>query len=192
MSDSLPPHGLQHTRLPCPSPTTGAYSNSCPSSQWCHPTISFSVVPLSSCLQSFPASGSCQMSQSFMPSGQSIGVSASASVIPMNVQGWFPLGSTGLIYLVSKDHEKGPQERREQRKVKVVPILKQSRNGHRHCLSSLQPVPQMHFTVKQEAPGQGTAFKRCQIWRKLVSTNQVPDGGISDSQWTLSLITRSL
>ena len=102
MSYSLQPQGLQHARLPSPSPTTGAYLNSCPSSQWCHPTISFSVVPLSSCLQTFPASGSCQMSQSFMPSGQSIGVSTSASVFPMNIQDWFPLGWTGWISLQSK------------------------------------------------------------------------------------------
>ena len=89
VSNSLWPHGLQHTRLPCPSPTPGACSNSCPLSQWCHPTISSSVVPLSSCLEPFPASGSFQMSQFFTPGGQSIGVSASASVLPMNIQDWF-------------------------------------------------------------------------------------------------------
>ena len=96
------PHGLQHARLPCPSPTPRAYSNLCPLSQWCHPTISSSVVPFSSCLQSFPASGSCQMSQFFASDGQGIGVSASASVLPMNIQGWFPLGLTGWISLQSK------------------------------------------------------------------------------------------
>ena len=101
VSDSLWPHGLQHTRLPCPSPTPGAYSNSCPSSQWCHPTISSSVIPFSSCLQSFPASGSFSMSQFFTSSGQSIRVSASASVLPMNIQDWFPLGLTGLISWLS-------------------------------------------------------------------------------------------
>ena len=100
-SDSLQPHGLQHTRLPCPSPTSRAYSNSCPLSRWCHPTISFSVIPFS-CLQSFPASGSFQMSQLFASGGQSIGASASASVLPMNIQDWFPLGWTGLILLQSK------------------------------------------------------------------------------------------
>ena len=88
MSDSLRPHGLQHTRPLCPSPTPGAYSNSCPSSQWCHPTISSSVIPFSSQLQSFPASRSFQMSQLFTSGGQSIGVSASASVLPMNIQDW--------------------------------------------------------------------------------------------------------
>ena len=85
MYNSLRPHGLQHTRLPCPSPTPGVYSNSCPLSQWYHPTISFSVVPFSSYLQSFPGSGSFQMSQFFASGGQSIGVSASASVLPMNI-----------------------------------------------------------------------------------------------------------
>ena len=92
-------HGLQHARLPCPSSTPGACSSSCPLSQWCHPTISSSVVPFSSCLQSFPASGSFPMSQFLVSGGQSIGVSASASVLPMTIQGWFPLGWTGLISL---------------------------------------------------------------------------------------------
>ena len=102
MSNSLGPHGLQHARLPCPSPTPRACSNSCPSSQWCHPTISSSVVPFSSCLQSFPASGSFPMSQFFASGGQSTGVSASASVLPVNIQDWFPLGLTGWISLQSK------------------------------------------------------------------------------------------
>ena len=94
-SDSLWPHGLQHTMFPCPSPTPKACSNSCPSSQWCHPTISSSVVPSSSCLQSFPASGSFPVSQFFAPGGRSIGVSASASVLPMNSLDWSPLGLVG-------------------------------------------------------------------------------------------------
>ena len=102
MSDSLWPHGLQHTRLPCPSPTPGAYSDSWPLSWWWHPTISSSVAPFSSCLQSFPASGSFQMSQFFTSGGQSIGASASASILPMNIQDWFPLGWTGWISLQSK------------------------------------------------------------------------------------------
>ena len=96
MSNSLRPHGLQYTRLTCPSQTPRAYSNSCPLSQWCHPTISSSVVSFSSRLQSFPASGSFQMSQFFASGGQSIGVSASASVLPMNIQDWFPLGWTAV------------------------------------------------------------------------------------------------
>ena len=102
VSDFLWPHGLQHARLPCLSPTPGVYSNWCPLSQWCHPTISSSVVPFSSRLQSFPASGSFPMSQVFALGGQSIGVSASASLLPMNIQGWFLLGLTGWIFLQSK------------------------------------------------------------------------------------------
>ena len=90
MSDPLRPHGLQYARLPCPSPIPGAYSNSCPLSQWCHPTISSSDVPFSSHLQSFPVSGSFPMSQFFTAGGQSIGVSASASVLSMNIQMWKP------------------------------------------------------------------------------------------------------
>ena len=92
VSDSLWPHELQHASLPCPSPAPGVYSNSCPSSQWCHPTISSSVIPFSSHLKSFLASGSFPMNQFFTSGGQSIGVSASASVLPMNMQDWFPLG----------------------------------------------------------------------------------------------------
>ena len=99
VSNSLRPHRLQHARLPCPSPTPRACSNSCPLSQWCHPTISSSVLPFSSHLQSFPASGSFPMSQFFPSGGQNIGVSASASVLPMNIRDWFPLGLTGLILL---------------------------------------------------------------------------------------------
>ena len=93
---------MQHARLPCPSPTPGVYSNSCPSSQWCHPTISFPVVPFSFSLQSFPTSGDFPVSQFFTSGGQSIGVSASASVLPVNIQDWFPLGLTSWISLQSK------------------------------------------------------------------------------------------
>ena len=100
VSESLRPHGLQHTRLPCPSPSW-AYSNSCPLSQWWHPTISSSVISFSFCLQSFPASGSFPMSQFSASGGQSFGVSSSASVFPMNIQDWFPLGCTGSISLQS-------------------------------------------------------------------------------------------
>ena len=102
MSDSLQPHGLQLARLPCPSPTPRAYSNLCPSSQWWHPTISSSVIPFSPSLKFFPASGSFPMSQFFTCGGQRIGVSASASVLPMNIQDWFPLRLTSLISLKSK------------------------------------------------------------------------------------------
>ena len=103
MSGSLWLHGLQHIRLPCPSPTPGVYPNSCPLSWWCHPTISSSVVPFSSCPQSFPGSGSFPMSQRFASGGQSIGISASTSVLPVNTQDWSPLGRTGWISLQSKE-----------------------------------------------------------------------------------------
>ena len=102
MSDSLRPHGPQQARPPCPTPSTRVYPNSCPSSQWCHSTISSSVVSFSSCPQSFPASGSFQMTQFFTSGGQSIGVSASASILPRNTQDWSPLGWTGWISLQSK------------------------------------------------------------------------------------------
>ena len=102
MSVSLRPHESQHARPPCPSPTSGVYSNSCPSSQWCHPVISSSVVPFSSCPQSLPSSGSFPMSELFTWGGQSTGVSASASALPMNTQDWSPLGWTGWISLQSK------------------------------------------------------------------------------------------
>ena len=104
VSDSLWPHGLQHARLPCPSSTHRAHSNSCPliSGRWCHPTISSSVIPFSSCLWSFPAPVTFQISQLFASGGQITGVSASTSVLPMNIQDWFPLGLTSWIFLQSK------------------------------------------------------------------------------------------
>ena len=102
MSDSLWHHGLWHVRPPCPSQIPRVYSNSCPFSWWFHPTLSSSVVPVSSCLQSFTSSGFFQMSQFFTTGGQLIRVSASASVLPMKIQGWFPLGWTGWISLKSK------------------------------------------------------------------------------------------
>ena len=105
---TLQPHGLHHARPPCPSPTLGVYPNSCPLSQWCHSTISFSVVPFSSHLQSFPASGSFQMSQLFASGGQSIGASASTSVLPMDTQDWSPLGWTDWISLQSKGLSRSP------------------------------------------------------------------------------------
>ena len=106
LSDSLQHHGLQHARPPCPSPTPRVYLNSSPLSWWWHPTISSSVIPFSSCLQSFPESGSFQMSQFFASGGQSTGVSASASDLPMNIQDWSPLGWTGWIFLQSKGHSR--------------------------------------------------------------------------------------
>ena len=102
VSESLWPYGLQHARLPCLLPIPGVYSNSCPLSWWCHPTTSSSIIPFSSHLQSFSASGSFPVSQFFSSGGQSIGVSASASVLPMNIQDWFPLGRTCWISLQSK------------------------------------------------------------------------------------------
>ena len=102
VSDSLQPHELQHTRPPCPSPTPGVYPNSCPSSRWCHLAISSSVVPFSSCPQSLPASGSFPVSQLFAWGGHSIGVSASASILPMNPQDWSPLERTSWISWQSK------------------------------------------------------------------------------------------
>ena len=102
VSDSMRPHELQNARPPCPSPTPGVYPNSCPLSPWCHLTISSSVISFSSCLQSFPASGSFPMSRLFTSDGQIIGVSASASVLPVTIQDWFPLVWTGWISLQSK------------------------------------------------------------------------------------------
>ena len=102
VSDSLRPHELQHTSPPCPSPTAGVYPNPCPLSQWCHLIISSSVLPFSSCLQSFPASGSFQVSQLFASGGQSTGISVSATDLPMNTQDWSQLGWTGWISLQSK------------------------------------------------------------------------------------------
>ena len=106
ISDSLWPHGQHHTRLPCPSPSPGVCSNSCTLSRWCHPIMSSSAIPFSSCLQSFPASGSFLRSRLFASGGQSIGTSASGSVHPMNIQSWFPLGLTGWISLQSKVHSR--------------------------------------------------------------------------------------
>ena len=105
MSEYLRSHGWQHARLPCLSPSPGACSHSCPLNQWCHPTISSSVIPFSSCLQSFLASGSFPISWLFTLSGQSIGVSASASVLPMNIQDWFPLGLTNQSILVRRSRK---------------------------------------------------------------------------------------
>ena len=102
MSNSLRHHESQHARPPCPSPTPGVYSNSCLLTWWCHPTISSPVIPFSSCLQSFPESGSFPVSQFLASGGQTIGASASASALPMNIQDWSPLGLNGLLFLQSK------------------------------------------------------------------------------------------
>ena len=108
MSNSSGPHGPQHARPPCLSPTSRVYSNSSPLSWWCHPTISSSVIPFSSCLQSFPASGSFPMSRFLASDGQSIGVLASASVLPMNIQNWFPLGWPDLLAVQGESQESSP------------------------------------------------------------------------------------
>ena len=105
MFNFLGNHGMQHARPPCPTPISGVYSNTCPLSQWCHPTISSSVAPFSSCPQSFPASGSLSMSQLFTSGSQNNGASASSSVLAMNIQGWFPLGLTGWISLQSRNSQ---------------------------------------------------------------------------------------
>ena len=122
VSDSLQPHGLQHTRLLCPSPTPRAYPNSCPLSQWWHPIISSSVVPFSSWPQSFPASGSFPMNQLFTSDSQSIGVSASTSILPMNTQDWSPLGWTALISLAVQGTLKSLLQHRSSK----APILQHS------------------------------------------------------------------
>ena len=135
MSSSLCLHGMQHARLPCPSPTPRVYSNSCPLSQWCHPTISSSVVPFSSCLQSFPASGSFQMGQLFsghLTSGQNIGVSASASGLAMNIQDWSPLGWTGWISWQSKGLSRVFSNTTVQKHQFFVPQLSSQSNSHIH------------------------------------------------------------
>ena len=118
MSNALWPHGLQHTRLPCPSPTPKACSNSCPSSQWCHPTISSSDIPFSSCLRSFPGSGSFPMSQFFSSGGQNTGVLASASVLPMNI--WLTIPSLILITLLHRLKNWDPKIPKLHRTIKIT------------------------------------------------------------------------
>ena len=130
--DSLRPRELQHARPPCPSPTPGVYSNSCPSSQRCHPAISSSVVPFSFCPQSLQASGSFPMSQLFAWGGQSIGVSASASVLPMNTQDWSHLGWTGLISLQSKGLSRGFSNTTVQKRQIFCAQLSSQSNSHIH------------------------------------------------------------
>ena len=132
VSDSLRPHESKHARPPCPSQIPAVYSNSCPLSRWCHPAISSSVCPFSSCPQSLPASGSFQMSQLFTWGGQSTGVSASASVLPMNIQDWPPLGWTGWISLQSKGLSKSVlQQHSTKHQFSGTELLSQS-NSHIH------------------------------------------------------------
>ena len=139
VSDSLRPHESQHARPPCPSPTPGVYPNSCPLSQWCHPAISSSVVPFSSCSQSLPASGSFPMSQLFAWCGQSTGVSASASVLPMNTQYWSPLWWTGWISLQSKGLSKVFSNTTVQKHKFFSAQLSSQPNSHIHTSSLKKP-----------------------------------------------------
>ena len=138
-SDSLQTHESQHTRPPCPSPTPGVYPNSCPSSRWCHPAISSSVVPFSSCPQSLPASGSFPVSQLFAWGGQSTGVSASASVLPMNTQDWSPLGWTGWISLQSKGLSRVFSNTRVQKHQFFGAQLSSQSNSHIHTWPQEKP-----------------------------------------------------
>ena len=133
------PHGLQHTRLPCPPPTPGVHPNPCPLSQWCHPTISSSVVPFSSCLQSFPASGSFQMSHFFTSGGQSTGASASASVLPMNIQDWFPLGWTGYPCSPRDSQESSPTPQFTSSNSSALSLLHSNSHIHTWLLEKLHP-----------------------------------------------------
>ena len=147
MSDSLRPHESQHARPPCPSPTPRVYSDSCPSSRWCHPAISSSVMPFSSCPQSLPASGSFPMSQLFTQGGQSTGVSASVSVLPMNTQDWSPLGWTGWISLQSKGLSRVFSNTTVQKHQFFGTQLSSQSNSHIHTwpLEKPQPWPDRPF-----------------------------------------------
>ena len=154
MSDSLWSHGLQHIRPPCPSPTPGVYSNSCPLSQWCHPTISFSVVPFSSHLQSFSTSGSFQMSRFFASDGQSIGALASASILPMDTQDWSPLGWTGWISFCPGDsQESSPTPQFKSINSSVLSFL------YSPTLTSTHSIPYYsHFFIHSPVKGHFTLF----------------------------------
>ena len=142
MSDSLWPHRLQHGRLPCPSPTPGSYSNSCPLSQWYHATISSSVIPYSSCFQSCPTSGSFP-SQFFASGGQSIGVSASTPDLPLNIQDWFSLWLTGLIFLLSKGFSRVFSKTTIQKHQFFSTQLSLWSNSHIHWRRKWQPIPEI-------------------------------------------------
>ena len=147
MSDSLRPHELQHARPPCPSPTPGVHSDSRPSSQWCHPAISSSVVPFSPCLQSLPASGSFPMSQLFTWGGQSTGVSASASVLPMKTQDWYPLGWTGWISLQSRGLSRVFSSTTVQKHQFFGTQLSSQSNSHIHTRPLEKPQPWLDRTL---------------------------------------------
>ena len=141
VSDSLRPHESQHARPPCPSQTPGVYSNSCPLNRWCHPAISSSVIPFSSCPQSLPALGSFPMSQLFTWGGQSIGVSASASVLPMNTQDWYPLGWTGWVSLQSNGLSRVFSNTTVQKHQFFSAQLSSQSNSHIHTWPLEKPQP---------------------------------------------------
>ena len=149
MSDSLRPHELQHARPPCPSPTPRVHPNSCPSSRWCHPVISSSVIPFSSCLQSLPASESFPMSQLFAWGGQSTGVSALASVLPKNTQGGSPLGWTGWISLQSKGLSRVFSNTTVQKHQFFGAQFSSQSNSHIHTLTKAQNLPVRLFGAKR-------------------------------------------
>ena len=147
VSSSLQPHESQHARPPCPSPTPGVYSNSCPWSRWCHPDISSSVIPFSSCSQSLPASGSFPMSKLFTWGGRSFGVSASASVLPMNTQDWSPLGWTGWISLQSKGLSRVFSNTTVQKHEFFGAQLSSQSNSHAHKWPLEKPKPWLDKTL---------------------------------------------
>ena len=157
MANSLQPHGLQPASLPYPSPVPRPCSNSCPLSWWCHPTISSSVVPFSSCLESFPELEAFPMSQFFASGGQSIGISASASVIPMNVQDWFPLGLTGWISLLSKGLTRVFSNTTVQKHQFFGAQLSLSTSSHIHASDQIRSVtqscPTLCDTMNRSMPG---------------------------------------
>ena len=157
VSDSLQPHEPQHARPPCPSPTPGVYSDSCPLSQWCHPTISSSAVPFS-CPQSFPASGSFQMSQFFTSGGQSIGVSTSTSVLPLNTQDWFPLGWTVWISLKSKGLSRVFSNTTFQKHQFFSAQLSLWSNSHIHTWPLKKPYPWQYGASKRSGSHQETNY----------------------------------
>ena len=155
------PHESQHSRSPCPSPTPRVHSNSHPSSQWCHPAISSSVIPFSSHLKFFPASGSFQMSQLFASGGQSIGVSASASVLPMNIQDWSPLGWTGWITLQSKGLARVFSSTTVQKHHFFGAQLSSQSNSHIHTLAKLPNLPAFGSTFSTKEKFYFGASSRC-------------------------------
>ena len=168
MSDSLQPHELQHARPPCPSPTPGVCPNSCPLSHWCHPTISSSVVPFSFCLQSFPSSGAFQMSQFFTSWGQSIRVSTSTSVLPMNIKDWFRLRCTGWISLQSKGLSRIFSNTTVQKQQFFSAQLSLWSNSHSHT-TRIWSNSHIHTTVQLDCQFSSVQFSRSVVSDSLRS-----------------------